>query len=91
MDVLGLEEQELGTLLVILVDLLPGGKDADGSFFLSVLGALVSLAYTAFYLADGRSGPAFSNTLRVDDMALTLTLVIHFSALMAFFKLQSVV
>ena len=70
-------------LLVILVDLLPGGKDADGSFFLAALGALVSLAYTAFYLVGGRSGSAFSNTLLVDDMALTLTLVIHFSAVMA--------
>ena len=70
-------------LLVILVDLLPGGKDSDGSFFLAVLGALVSLAYTGYYLADSRSGSAFSNTLRVDEMALTITLVIHFSALMA--------
>jgi len=70
-------------LLVILVDLLPGGKDADGSFFLAFLGALVSLAYTVFYLIDGRSGSAFANTLLVDDMALTATVVIHFSALVA--------
>ena len=70
-------------LLVILVDLLPGGKDSDGSFFLAVLGALVSLAYTGFYLAGGRSGPAFSNSLNMDEMALTITFVIHFSALLS--------
>lgn len=70
-------------LLLILVDLLPGGNDSQGAFFLAVLGALISLVYTGYHLVDGRAGPAFHNTLRVDQTALITTLVVHFAALMA--------
>ncbi|MBK6941335.1 MAG: NADH-quinone oxidoreductase subunit N [Planctomycetes bacterium] len=73
----------LAALLVILVDLLPGSQRSGGSFLLAVLGAAVSLGYTIHALMHDREGLAFFGTMKIDRMALLITLFVHASALMS--------
>ena len=73
----------LAALLVILVDLLPGSQRSGGSFLLAVLGAAVSLGYTIHALMHDREGLAFFGTMKIDRMALLITLFVHAAALLS--------
>ncbi len=73
----------LAALLLLGVELLAGGRRSQGSFLLCALGALVALLYSGFFLAKGRTGLAFHGTLNVDNTALLISVIVHFSALLA--------
>ncbi len=70
----------LAALLLVLVDLIPGSGRSDGSFFLGCIGSLVSFLFTGYVLLEGQTGKAFHGTLDVDQTALIVSLIVHFSA-----------
>jgi NADH-quinone oxidoreductase subunit N len=70
-------------LLLLLLDMLPGSRRFEGSFFLGLLGAALSFGYSAHFLLSDKGGLAFDGMLDVDHMALVGGLVIHGSAFLA--------
>src|SRR5262245_42095831 len=70
-------------LVLLAMDLLPGGRRSDHSFALSLLGAVLSLGFTAWFLHDGQQGLAFQGMLEVDRAALVGALIVHASAMLA--------
>jgi len=79
----------LAALLLIAVDLVPGGPEGKRqqtnwlSFGLALVGVGASLAGSIGLLVDSQLGPAFFDTLIVDEMALVVTVIVHFAALLA--------
>ncbi len=73
----------LAGLILLLMDTLPGARRFEGSFFLGVLGSLLSFVYTALFVQGRQQGLAFSGMLEIDHAALIAGLVIHGSALFA--------
>lgn len=61
----------------------PAASVRAGSFLLAVLGAAVSLGYTIHALMHDREGLAFFGTMKIDRMALLITLFVHAAALLS--------
>jgi NADH-quinone oxidoreductase subunit N len=70
-------------LILLFMDLLPGAKRSEGSWFLALVGSLLGLLLTAHFLDDGRQGRAFQGMLDVDRTSLVGALIVHASATFA--------